>query len=75
MVYLANIRSESVLLAQRKEFGSAAAGFFTRCLLNLYCLNPTFISLLQYKPFQGFALISNGFVGVKNYNTEQASLS
>lgn len=66
MVYLANIRSESLLLAQRKEFGSAAAGFFTRCLLKLkFVLYKSYLhfSLSIYILFLGFALISYGFVG------------
>lgn len=52
MVYLANIRSESLLLAERKEFGSAAAGgFYYKVVLCLFKLefvqsNPLHFSLV-----------------------------
>ena len=65
MVYLANIRSESLLLVQRKEYGSAAAGFLTRCLLKLeFVLSKSYFnSSSAIQTISGFALISFGFVG------------
>lgn len=66
MMYLANIRSESLLL-QHEEFGDAAAvlvkrdfitGWFSVCLkMNMSCLNPTFISPLQYKHYRRFCTV------------------
>lgn len=63
MVYLADIRLESLLLAQLEEFGSAAAvgvkqDFITRwscvCLnFNFYRRNPTSVPPPQHKLFQG----------------------